>query len=430
MRDQHAAWLLAMVMLLAGGCRKEEKGSPPEVEILLPGQSTTVAVPGSLLVRVAVSDDGPVESVSFMLADHNGVPIVPPVLAEVGSTSATVERILPVTDERIASGNYSLIVRVVAGDDQRQAFRSVNVLEAPLRLRALFIVPPTGESGTITRIDSTGAASAWGAVNAMQGAAVNSYSQHFYHADGTHGPLIASPTANSSSTWQVPNANGENSPFFRGIGVDPTDRKLYVGSNDGFIRGYLGQGGQVFTAQAQPGFRPYRSVVVGDHLLTEQRGIAFPERRVAVHTLAAGAFLEHWALELDVVGLFARSEASVLLFGELDGDGVVRERFVATGGGSDLRTFAGAPIRAVARLSSTAFALALPGEVVRYDLASNGALPIAAVAADALAFEAATGTLYIATGNQLTMVDPFDGNTTGTATLPGPIGGILPLLNR
>lgn len=430
MSDQRSAWLLALVVLTATACRKEKDDQPPTVEILLPGNSATFAVPGQLLVRATVRDDRQVDNVVFALTDANGSPIAPPVVAQVGSSSATVERELSITDERILSGSYQVNVRAIAGDDQRQAFRSIHVQEAPLRVRAVFIMPPVGSGGSILRIDSTGTAGLWGTVGSMSDAAIDSYSQHLYLTDGTHSPLVASPTADWSMPWQVPNVNGENSPYFTSIRVDPADRRLYVGSNDGFIRGYLGQGGQGFTAQAQPGYRPYRSIVVGDRLLTEQRGISFPEQRLAVYTLAAGTFLNHWALEMDLVDMFARTGNTALLFGNRDGDGVVQEHFVHTGGSNDLRVFSGAPIRAVVRLNANSFAIALPGQVVRYDLPGNTALPIAAISADALAYEAATGTLYIGTGHELTRADPNTGSISGSASLPGPIGSILPLLNR
>lgn len=428
--DQHSAWLLALAVLLAPGCRKEKDDQPPAVEILLPGNSATLAVPGQLTVRAHVSDDRQVESAVFMLTDGNGSPIAAPVVVQVGSTSATIERELTVTDERILSGSYQVIVRATAGDDQRQAFRSIHVQEAPLRLRAVFVAPPVGGPGPITRIDSTGAVSAWATVADLQGAAISSHGQYLYLADGTHSALMASPTAGSGSPWLVPNVNGENSPYFTSIRIDPTDRRLYVSSNDGFIRGFLGQGGQGFTAQAQSGYRPYRSVVMGDRLLTEQRGIAFPEQRLAIHTLAAGTFLNHWPLEMDLVDLFVRTHITAFLFGNRDGDGVVQEHFLNTGGTNDLRVFSGAPINAVARLNANSFAIALPDQVVRYDLPGNSLSPLAAITADALAYEAATGTLYIGAGQELTRIDPNTGNISGGITLPGPIGTILPLLNR
>jgi hypothetical protein len=422
--------ILLLAMVTATACRKERADRPPTVEILLPGPSATFSVPGQLLVRASVSDDHQVDNVVFALTDANGAPIAPPVVAHVGSSSTTIEREIEVTDERILSGTYTVNVRAIAGDDQRQAFRSINVLEAPLRLRALFITPPEGTTGSILRIDSTGNVDTWGSVGSMSVAAINSNSQHIYLSDGTHGPLVASPTAGWSMPWQVSNANSENTPYFTSIRVDPTDGRLYVSTNDGFVRGYLGQGGQGFTAQAQPGYRPYRQVVVGDRVLVELRGISFPERRLGVFTLVGGNFLNHWALGTELVALFPRSAQAALLFGNRDGDGVVQEHFVNTGGSNDMRVFSGRPIRAVERLHANSFAIALQGQVVRYDLPGNTAVPIAAITADALAYEAATGTLYIGAGNELILADPNTGTISSATGLPGPIGSILPLLNR
>lgn len=417
-------------MLLCGACKKDEAGTPPVVEILLPGAASTVSVPGTITVRVAVSDDHAVETVSITLNAADGIPIAPTISVAVGASSATIERQLSVTDERIASGNYTLTVRAQDGENETRAYRGITVQAAPLRLRAVFIVPPAGTvPATITRIDSVGGVSAWTPLSEANNAAVDGYSQHLFVAGGTNGPLSALATANSSSAWQVANQNTLPIPYFTGLSVDPADGRVYASTNDGTIRGWTGTGAQTFTAQAMAAFRPFASVVSDGELVSEQRGIVLPERRLVTYAMPHGAQLTHHPLDLEVVALFNRNDR-VMVFGNRDGDGVVQERNLATGGVFEMQVFPGTPLRAVTSLDENTFILALPGEMTRFNASTTAVAGISAFTADALAYEAATGTLYAGAGSTLQLMDPANGAVTGTFALGTPIGHILPLLNR
>jgi len=85
----------------------------------------------------------------------------------------------------------------------------------------------------------------------------------------------------------------------------------------------------------------------------------------------------------------------------------------------------------VIRQNANIHLIALADRVVRFDHATHGVTEIRnGFSADALAFDPANGVLYAAQGAELHTIDPNTGTIIATTGTGGPIGHILPLLNR
>lgn len=424
-------WISIFLLLVSIGCRKETDTNSPNIEFELPGNSFTAQLPTSFTVRVKVTDDKALESLSVMIVDDNSIPIAPGFTTDLNGTSATIERDLSITDERILSGTYKLLARAYDGTNEERAFRSINILEAPLRLRAVHVAPPIASSpAVITRIDSIGVISTFVTVNEFYGAAIDSYSQHLHIAGGQFDPMIAYPTSAASVQWQVNNSNAQPFPYYTGLDMDPTDRRLYVCSNDQFIKGFSGNGTQQFTAVSIPDFRPYRTLVLGSILVSEQRSNTLPQRKLVTYASSSGALYEQWPLDLDLIDIYKRTDQTFLTFGNRNGDGVIAERHATLGGTFEMQIFSGSAITATTRIDNATFVLAVAGELKRFDVTTGVLTTIAAQPADAIAYEAAGGYLFVGYGDQLLSMDPSNGSILGSATIPTTIGKILPLYNR
>jgi len=431
-RDQHPLVLLACVAVLAGACRKDKDGSPPVVDILLPGEAFTLSVPDSLAIRVRVQDDRRVESLWIALASVDGVPVAPPITVGVGAASAVIDRHLAITDERLPSGTYRIIARASDGTNERSAFRAITVLGAPLRLRSVFIAPPPGTSpANILRIDSVGTLSTFTTVADLNGAVGHAGSQHLVLAGGASEPLRAIPAAPFANPWQVANQGTGTRPYFTGLRLDPLDGRLYFGTEDGFIRGYMGSGAQTFTARTMPGHRSMATALVGDRLVSEQVPDGQPDRRLAVFAHPSGDRLADFPLDVSVVHVDRLTNERVLLFGNRGGQGVLRDWHVPSGTSSELRVVTEGPIAAVQRLDANIWVIALPGRLVRFSHAGNSVSELAGgVAATALGYESVTNTLYTGAGSQLLLMDPVSGSIRNQYSLPQEVGFVMPLLNR
>ena len=432
MRSAQGLMFMGLLVVLLAACRKERDDQPPTVRILEPGNGFVINVPDTFTVRVEVSDERIVRSVTIALADVNGVPVSPPVTATVDNGSATVVRDLVVSDERLLSGAYTLTARASDGANESRAFRSVQLQAAPLRTRAVFITPPFGQGqAAILRIDSTGAVSTFTTVQDLNGAAIDSHDQHLLLAGGLTAPLVALPTAAGANTWQLPNLNADGLPYFNGLRRDPTDGRFYVATGDGHVRGFTGSGSQTFTGQVLPSFRGLHTVLVGERMATVQRSISLPDTRLVTLARASGALIGQYPLDLEVVDMYRRTDQHALIFGNRDGSGIVQDRNVEQGGGFEPREFPGTPILATVRLDGNNWVIALPGQLVRYAHASNGLTLLASgIDAQALALDAASGALYVGTADAMLTMDPVTGAVLATLPVAGGVGRILPLLNR
>jgi hypothetical protein len=428
---------IALALLFGGtvlaGCRKDRDEDAPRVVILQPGSSITLSVPDTLLVRVEVSDERTVERVTIALTDMNGVPVVPPVVATVNSASATVVRQLPVTREQLATGSYTLAVTASDGRNEGRAFRSVNVQAAPLRQRALFITPPAGHPAPVSiwRIDSTGTLDQYLTLSEFGGGAIDA--RRLYLCGTFNQPTRGIAQMGGVPSITIPNEGppGATQPFFRGPIIDPVDGRFYLGSNDGFIRGFETGGPQAFTALSPVDLRSVYTAVAGEWVASLARHQVLGEWRLVTHARISGDVIGQFPLDLEPVAVQHWQGAQVLVFGQRNGAGVVQVRNVQQGGGSDLATFNEGPVAAVARASAGTAYIALPDRIVRFSTASNTVTVVAqGLQAQSLAYDAATGTLYAGSGEQLVGIDPTTGAQATLFSFPHPVGRILPLLNR
>jgi len=241
------------------------------------------------------------------------------------------------------------------------------------------------------------------------------------------------PTLSSSTTWTANNLNPANTllPYFFGFYTDPVDGRIYVGTQDGFIRGWTGNGASTFTASTVAGYRSQLTAVVGDRLASVQVHPVLGDRILALHAYASGAPIVHFPLDLDVHALFARGGQHALLFGTKDGNGVIQDRSVGTGGSFEMRTFTGEPVMCVAEVSSGTYLVGLPERIIRFNYAGNTVSTLASgVTATDLVYDPASGAVYAALNDNVSSIDPQTGSMTAIATLPHVVGRILPLRNR
>jgi hypothetical protein len=320
------------------------------------------------------------------------------------------------------------------GTNEKRDFVDITIQAAPLRLRAVFITPPASTSApfSITRIDSAGAITEWNVASELNGAAIDPHNRHLILAGSVSQPLNALPTDPGVGTWSAANQNiaGSTLPYFLGLKQDPEDDRSYFGTNDGWIRGFTGTGSQAFTAATLPGHRSYGTAVLGDLVVSHQQETVLGTYQLVTYAYNSGTLQAQFALDLETVDLFRRSDEQVLIFGNRASQGVIQDRNAVLGGDFEMRVFTEGPISAVQRLDANTFVIALPDRLVRFEYASNSIFPLASgTVASALAYEPATGALYVGEGNSITLMDPFTGVVSATIPLGGPIGSTLPLLN-
>ena len=431
MKGVARAALILTTLLFSLACRKDEDRTAPSVQILQPAPNAQLQVPDTLIVQVQVSDERTVERVVIDVLDGQGIPIVPSAVVQVNSSSRMVYAEFRLTDERIRSGDHTIIARASDGSNEGRGFRTIAIAETPLRSRMVFVAPPFSEGSiTIQRVDSTGVLGFFQQVQDFAGIAVDSDSQHLMVAGSRFTPFQAFPTAPYSGIWTVLPPGNDVPGQFTSLSVDPSDDRTYLASRDGVIRGYTGEGAQQFNALCLDAFRCDAVLAVDDRIVTWQRAIASPVERIITYAVA-GTVRETFPIEMQRLAWFRRTTDRVVLFGNIGEEAVIRDLNIPEGGTPVRRVFDNGPMRLAIQLSSNEYLVALQDRIVRYQYQTDMVSTVATgINADAMAYDRATGILLVGEGQDLKSVDPNSGQVIGSLPTGSPIGHILPLANR
>lgn len=429
MLHQHRLFLLAMLAILAAGCRKDRGSDAPTVRILEPGAGFTVLVPDTIMVRVLVSDDIAVERLVVMIADQEGIPIAPSRVVNVGLASATIDVELPVLNEGIASGTYQIIARASDADQDAQAFLPIAVNAEPLRRLSIFLAPRSGAPYTISRIDSAGVLNAFATLDELNGASI--CPAWLCTAGGTSEDLrIWDPVTGAYSLLMTNPGVSGSAPYFWNPVVDQNDGRLYIGTWDGLIRGFGPTGDQTFSASLMEGFQSRVHVKVDDVLLSLAYAPAQDQWRSIPLTYNAGAQLASFPLQFAPFDGYELDDDHALVFGNNATGGVIAEVSVDQGGVSIRRQFDSDSLLQVAAMQDGSFAIASTAGILRYQVDANSILILQDQRPDAIAFDRSIGAVVAAFGQELRTIDPVSGALIGSIAIPQPASQVLIQLNR
>lgn len=430
MRYQHCLLVAGCSAALLGSCKKDKESDPPVVTITTPGNGLSISVPDTFLISASATDDGTDHlELALVVVDANGLPIGPTIIRSGNNGSVSANELYPVVGDRILSGPHTLRVSANDGEHTTLAFRSLNIIGAPLRFRAL-LAPML--DGTLHKLDSVFTASTLGTyAQEVNGAAVSSWQQMIYLSGGNTGPCTAVDVTTGLIRWSLPNNNTQGSPYFTYCTTTNSDTRLLVGRNNGsFATVSSAHGGGLTTFQTQSGYRPTVGLMTDQYTISAQRHEVLGTSVVSVHTLWSSDLQAVDPIDQEVVALFDRSSSHMLVFGNRNGQGVVEDRNILLGGGFEPHVFTQGELRDAVQLNNNTYVIALPNSIVRYTYNPDQLSQISTLAVDHLAYDAAGGRLFACAGSTVHVLDPMTGNNAGSFTLPAAPVELLVLLNR
>ncbi len=433
MRYQHLALVGVLGLAVLASCKKDEEKRAPQVTIIAPANGSDLSVPDTLRVSADVSGDDGVDRVVVSLSNTNGIPVVPPVTVIPSSNPARIEVELPLTSDAIATGDYTLEVKALAGEASGKDFRMVQLQSTPLRLRQVVVITrPDANTIAIHRIDSTGALGLANTVIMDLGGAIVSSAAQVIGIMGTvQGPLIAFAPDGQQVRWQKPNLGNSGIAWFTSIDM-AADGLIYVGTTDGGLRGYSGATGSTAAViNLTTGYRSERTARVNDKVVVAEVDVTGSIHRLAVHLASSGVQVGDQLLDKSVVALHPRDDAHVLLFGNRGGQGVVEDRNIVGGGGWEPYAWP-SPITAAERVDANTFLVALAdGQLERFTYSNAASLTIATVPdIRDLHLEPISGLVYVAAGTQVLTINAQTGVIGTSWSIGSPVEYAMPLLNR
>ena len=403
------------------------------VTIVAPGNGFDLSIPDTLHVVADVSGEEDIDEVLFSITDGNGLPVIEPFQITPTGNPARLEVSIPIISDLIAGGDYTLTVQANAGDAHGKDQADLDISGTPLRLRRLFAIgQPNAGTVSIHIIDSTGAVSlANTLLMDLGGGGVSSAARTFAISGSVEGPLMAFAPDGGQVRWQKPNLGNSGIPWFTSLDIGE-DGRYYVGVADGTLRGYnatTGAAERVF--DLLPGHHVRTSTIVDERMVTAQVDQGGSAWRLGIYQAVSGALIAEQAVDMSVAFMFRRNDTQVLLFGDRDGHGAVRDHSIVDGGGWEPYAW-GAEIAAVERVDANTFLVALTdGIVERFTWSNAGSIPIADLPeVHDLSLDPVSGLVYVAAGTSVLAIDPQNGQVASSYSIGAPMHYVLPLLNR
>ena len=424
-------YFVALLFLISAGCRKDGDNTPPQVLVSTTGIGSVIQLPDTFVVQVDVSDDQALERLVIDVLNLDGVPVASSASFTLSGTTARVQHAFIISNEQLRSGNYTIEARASDGSNEGKGFLSIQLNEVPLRLRAVFIAPAfSNSSSTIQKLDSSWQLSDLLTVQDLNGMAVDGYTQHLMIAGSQFQPFQAVPTATTSNSWQYAAPGNDASEQFTALSVDPSNGLTYFATRDGSIRGFTGNGAQVFTAQSLVGYRTQATVALDERVITWQQANVGLEQKAVSYT-AAGSVLEILPVPFERIQLFRRISGRLLLFANDNGNGVVKDLNITEAGSPTRYLFTEGMIRAAVQLDADNYMVALPNGIFRYTYSTNLRQQITTgMVVEDMAYDHATGLLFVAEGNMIIALDPNTGATANSFSTGMSVAHIGILNNR
>ena len=199
-------------------------------------------------------------------------------------------------------------------------------------------------------------------------------------------------------------------PWFTSVDLC-ADGRIYVGDNDGMLRGYEAANGTgVFNATLPVNFRAEQAITVNDLLLCTVRQFVTQEQQLALFQRSSGAPQGTQSLNIVPVRMFERDADHVLVFGNQSGQGRVLDRNIL-GGGSWEASVWQSTITTVEQVGTSTWIVALAnGDLQRFTYDNDGSLSIGATPVlNDLDYDPASGALFGGADGQVIAIDPGNG---------------------
>jgi hypothetical protein len=366
------------------------------------------------------------------LLDQNGVPAVPSVTVIVNAASAIVEHGLPIIDETLDGGSYTLAVRASDAKGQTNAYTSLQVSPAPLRLRAAFVVERALSATTVVKIDSTlNASTFFSWPHQLLAPVISSIDSRIILAGTLTGPLVALSADNAQPAWELPNLNTTGSPYFTAL-TFAEDGLCYHATSTGQVRGHTaGSGQSAFTAQCLSGHLGYSLHVQDDLVVAAQIPLAGTNARLVTYARSSGAPQQQYPLDKTVIAMTTRAVGQMLLFGQRNAEAVVEDRELDTGGWWEPRTYPGRTLVDVASQDGNTHYLAFTDGIERFTYNNAGSVALGSLSdTRSLAWDKAQGLLWAGRNGQVSVLDPLSGQVLQDIPVGVQVDHLLLLFNR
>lgn len=356
------AFVFALAVLLYA-CKKEEDTVPPIVNISSPYENQFFEVHDTMSVSATVSDESVLKSISVVLVNEDMIPVqeVREVTVNQKEEQFSLQEVI--YDIYLESGTYYIRVSASDGYNTTNNYRKVSITAAPRERKGICFI--SGENSSVAVLVADNALVITPKI-VLQGdysaSAVNSYYQDLYVAGKHTGHATAVVLGPGSVKWAIPVIQG-SAPYFTNVYND--GNYAYISYYDGNLRGYDHNGVLKYTATAAQNFYPVKSLHHEEYILTEQRDMTSPVRKLVVYYAANGTGKQETSLlNQDVTAFYSKDADNVFVFGNNGSQGVIEVYSMSGNGFWAPHTLPAGRLLSVAQVDSNTYLIGHENNIV------------------------------------------------------------------
>lgn len=411
-------------------CKKEVNKQWPNIDIFSPSENKVHFVPEAVLINAEVSDNEHIEYVRLAITNENYVSVAPVLTLNPDENPVSINQSIMVDDPFLISGDYYLVITASDGVNEKKEYRKIRLYEVERKFMGVVFSDDANNNQVdvylvdtlynkqllATRSDDFG------------GSAISSRNQSYYLVGDVLGDMQSVALSSSGASWAVPSQPTPPAPYY--TGVTAYDGRVYFSSFDKKIQGTGKQGNGILTIETGS-YTPYAVHRQGDVIYSEQRQLQSGQQRLVQYYEGTGGYKKEISLDIEVVDFCERANDNVLLFGNQNNQGALRDYNPGDNSLWTPHTIPAGKILCATRVDENDFMIGHETGVLWYRYNSNSLVTFkAGVQAAGIQYNDVDNILIISSGSELKYYSFPSGNLIQTITHSSEIKGMEIFFNK
>ena len=422
---------LFIILLTFVACKKESDNQKPIIEIISPNENSVYSVLGKIEVSASIQDDGIIQSVSVSVYDFNAKRnVLKPKYFYPNSNTFQLNDNYIISDSLIYSGDYYLTITANDDENQTTAYRLIKIQGIDKKKISALIACTRATSTDIHEVKTGNSPQLIASFDKVcQKLTINNYHQTMWFLPGAGNKLIGYDLLDQRIDFEYNHLTASNSTIFTDMSLN--DEKLYVAAKSGHVKGFNPNFGEGFIYQSPGSSFVKRIFESQDLLIVSESNLTNQNETVATIYKVSGSPKSSLVYNKELIGFHeVRPKVAYLIFAK-DSTFYFYEYDLDLGFSSQLYSFQGGSFNEVIPINHQEFILIGNKKVVRFNLATKYILDLKANLVNAkAAYDDVNQQVYIASGNELTIVDVQSGATVNTMLFQEEITAIAIRYNR
>jgi hypothetical protein len=310
------------LLLLFGGCKKNEDTQAPVIVITAPQAGSTYYYEDFITAGAQVTDNKNIASIKVSVTNSSGQEFLQAINYSPNTTSKTINTSFYHNDLYLTSGTYYVTITASDGENEMKAFKEITLIEAPRMLERVFVNQVYDIS---TRMDSIGG-NALVTLYYLPGlyskGLIDSKYSNYIHTDNTTKNLFVFDMENQMMTLNFLSTPGNaQGSFYNCIAQDAATHNTYIGADNNNVYSIDTGGNIANPITFDNNFSAEHACIDEDYIYFFTRNLQGTQQNMSVYNLSTLSFIQSLAIDINfnVSGIATMEDNNVLVVGTNNG---------------------------------------------------------------------------------------------------------------